>query len=201
MNKPLVSCIMPTANRHEFIPFAIDNFLRQDYPNCELIIIDDGIESCSRLVPNSSKIKYNYSEPLGTIGVKRNVACEKSRGEYIVHWDDDDWYAPDWVSKQIDAIESYGADLSGLNKVIFYSYALDKSFLYENIDELNFWLCGATIAFRKSLWEQYHFVNMQIGEDTDFIKNSRGRVLAINYTEGFMAGIHGGNTSIKFPQK
>jgi hypothetical protein len=39
---PLVSCIMPTNNRRTFVPKAIEFFLRQDYPNRQLIIIDDG---------------------------------------------------------------------------------------------------------------------------------------------------------------
>ena len=41
-SQPLVSCIMPTYNRREFVPLAIRYFLRQDYANKELIIIDDG---------------------------------------------------------------------------------------------------------------------------------------------------------------
>ena len=39
--EPLVSCIMPTANRRAFVPQAIHYFLQQDYPRRELIILDE----------------------------------------------------------------------------------------------------------------------------------------------------------------
>ena len=39
---PLVSCIMPTHNRCCFAPQAIEYFLRQNYADKELIVIDDG---------------------------------------------------------------------------------------------------------------------------------------------------------------
>jgi hypothetical protein len=42
-NHPPVSCIMPTANRRAFVPRAVVYFLRQDYPNKELVI--KGVES------------------------------------------------------------------------------------------------------------------------------------------------------------
>ena len=87
MNQALESCIMPTVNRQKFIPYAIEYFLQQDYLNTELIIIDDGLESAKHLIPNHSKIKYFYSEPLGIIGIKRNKACEKAKGEIIMHWE------------------------------------------------------------------------------------------------------------------
>ena len=41
----LVSCIMPTASRRRFVPLAIRYFLSQDYPNKELLILDDGDDS------------------------------------------------------------------------------------------------------------------------------------------------------------
>ncbi|MBS1586159.1 MAG: glycosyltransferase family 2 protein [Bacteroidetes bacterium] len=41
------------------------------------------------------------------VGRKRNIACEESRGDIIVHWDDDDWYAPDGsVSRRIPFLKN-----------------------------------------------------------------------------------------------
>lgn len=195
--QPLVSCIMPTANRQKFIPFAIDYFLQQDYPNAELVIIDDGIESASSLIPNHPKIKYFYTEPLGTIGIKRNYACEKAEGEIIMHWDDDDWYAGDWVSRQTNALLTTDADITGLNKVIFYSPSVDKRWMYEDSEMDKPWLCGATMAYRKSFWQQHQFIDIQVGEDYDFVWNSGAKTYALDYMEGFVALLHAHNTSIK----
>lgn len=46
---PFVSCIMPTYDRRRFVPQAIKYFLRQDYSNKELAILDDGAKALSEL--------------------------------------------------------------------------------------------------------------------------------------------------------
>lgn len=198
MEKPKVSCIMPTANRQKYIPSAIHYFLSQDYPNAELVIIDDGVESIIDFIPENSKIHYYYySEPLGTIGIKRNVACEKANGEFIMHWDDDDYYAPEWISQQVNALLTSGADITGLNKVKFYSPMLNQSYGYEDTDDDKPWICGATMAYRKSFWDTHHFIDLHVGEDYDFVWNSGAKVFAIDYLDGFIAILHAHNTSIK----
>jgi glycosyltransferase involved in cell wall biosynthesis len=188
---------MPTANRQKFIPFAINYFLEQDYPNAELVIIDDGLESATLLIPDHPNIRYFYSRPLGTIGIKRNYACEQAKGDIIIHWDDDDWYASDWISKQIEALSSSKADITGLNQVIFYSPAMNKRWRYEDKDIEQPWLCGATIAYRKSFWQAHPFIDIQIGEDYDFVRNTGAKIFALDYPNGFVAILHTGNTSIK----
>ena len=55
---PLASCIMPTANRRRFVPEAIRYFLAQDYPNKELIVIDDGAAAVVDLIPENERIRY-----------------------------------------------------------------------------------------------------------------------------------------------
>ncbi|MCC8423671.1 glycosyltransferase family A protein [Mucilaginibacter sp. UR6-11] len=197
MEFPLVSCIMPTANRQKYIPLALNYFMRQDYPNTELVIIDDGITSSRDLIPDDPRIRYFYSAPLGTIGLKRNYACEISKGEIIVHWDDDDWYADDWVSRQVKALNASGADITGLNNVVFYSPALNKRWRYEDTETDKPWICGATMAYKKSFWEQHRFPDLQVGEDYDFVWNSGAKTFALGYLEGFIALLHQHNTSIK----
>ena len=49
---------MPTYNRRPFVPHAIEYFLRQDYENKELIVVDDGTDSISDLIPHDDRIRY-----------------------------------------------------------------------------------------------------------------------------------------------
>ena len=198
MEQPLVTCITPTANRQKFLPLAIKYFLEQDYPNAEMVIIDDGVESCAGLIPADPKIRYfYYPEKIGTIGTKRNIACEKAQGEIIIHWDDDDWYAKDWISRQVTAQLTSGADITGLNSVDFYSPTVNKRWRYQDLDTEKPWLCGATMAYRKSLWEKHNFIDLQVGEDYDFVWNSGGKTFALGYLEGFVSILHAHNTSLK----
>lgn len=90
-----LSCIMPTSDRRALVPQSIRNFLRQDYPNRELIIVDDGTDPIADLIPEDPRISYVRLPERQTIGAKRNLACERAKGKIIAHWDDDNWIA-DW---------------------------------------------------------------------------------------------------------
>ena len=89
---------MPTFNRRAFIPLALKRFLAQDYPNKELVIVDDGAEAIGNLVNAVPGVRYIRLNQRLSIGAKRNLACREARGELIAQWDDDDWYAPDRLS-------------------------------------------------------------------------------------------------------
>lgn len=197
MKNPYVSCIMPTANRPLHVPLAVDYFLNQDFRDAELVIIDDGIEPVKDLLPDHYRIKYFYTDPLGSIGNKRNFACEKAKGEIIIHWDDDDYYAENWISKQVKAIEESNADICGLNEIVFFSPLRQKYWKYADTSGERPWLSGATMAYKKSFWEAHHFKDLQIGEDYDYIWNTGAKIFAHDYKEGFIAILHAGNTTLK----
>src|SRR5215510_13594705 len=113
-NLPLVTCTMPTAGRRQLVPLAIRYFLAQEYLNKELIILDDGVDSVVDLVPNDSRIRYEYRHEKAALGAKRNALCQEAAGEIIVHWDDDDWMAPWRLSYQVSKLIETDADLCGL---------------------------------------------------------------------------------------
>src|ERR1700752_425901 len=111
---PLVSCIMPTYDRRGFISQALQQFLQQDYPNRELIIVDDGSDAIGDLAENLAGVRYLRLPSRKSIGAKRNLACQQARGEIIAHWDDDDWYSSDRLRYQVMPIITGGADITGL---------------------------------------------------------------------------------------
>ena len=197
MAKPKVSCIMPTANRQKYIPLAVHYFLNQSYRDAELVIIDDGKQSIKPLLPDHHRIKYFYTDPIGKIGLKRNYACEKSEGEIIMHWDDDDYYGQEWISRSLAAIETSHADICGLNDIYFYSPLENKYWNYADNKGERPWLSGATMTYRKSFWEKHPFKDIQIGEDYDYIWNNGATIFAHDYTDGFIATLHAHNTTLK----
>jgi GT2 family glycosyltransferase len=117
---PLVSCIMPTYNRRPFVAQAIAYFLRQDYPNRELIIVDDGTDPVGDLVPDDTRIRYLRLPYKSTLGAKRNLSCRQAQGEIIAHWDDDDWHAPHRLRYQVGSLLEAGAEVRGITTLLFY---------------------------------------------------------------------------------
>jgi cellulose synthase/poly-beta-1,6-N-acetylglucosamine synthase-like glycosyltransferase len=77
---PLVSCIMPSFNRRRFVPRAIMYFLRQDYPNKELVLVDDGTDPIGDLIPADPRLHYIQIPQRASRGAKRNLACEQASG-------------------------------------------------------------------------------------------------------------------------
>ncbi len=194
---PLVSCIMPTADRRDFVPQAIRNFLAQDYSPRELIVLDDGRDSVADLIPQHESIRYLRLDRKSTIGAKRNMACELARGELIAHWDDDDWMAPGWLSSQVRALQDQGADICGLDKVFFYAPGSRRAWQYV-YDGRTPWVCGGTLCYRKDFWRSAPFADLNVGEDNAFVWAPRSKRIAINPEQHlYVARVHARNTSPK----
>jgi len=106
MNYPLVSVILPTFNRAWTLKDAIDSVLSQDYPNIELIIIDDGSED------NTQELLYSYKNKIMVLTQKnsgvsaaRNAGIKTSRGEFIALLDSDDAWDKRKISCQVGFFE------------------------------------------------------------------------------------------------
>lgn len=197
-SEPLVSCIMPTYNRRSFVPQAIRCFLRQDYPTAELIVVDDGTDPVRDCVPESERIRYIRIDQKMTIGAKRNFACGQARGEYIFHWDDDDWY-PSWrVRAQVAALLDRNSDICGSSSISFYNATSGQAWEYRYAAPGAQWVAGSTLAYRKGFWERNKFPNIQVGEDSRFIWNSTNKTISdLNDPSLCVAMVHSGNTSRK----
>jgi glycosyltransferase involved in cell wall biosynthesis len=195
---PLVSCIMPTAGRRRFVPSAIRQFLDQDQPNKELIIIDDGQDPVDDLIPADDRIRYFRQAGRRTIGAKRNSACAAARGQFIAHWDDDDWYRPWRLSYQLAELQSHGAALCGLANILFLDEEAQRAWEYTYPPGGTPWVYGATFCYRRDLWERNPFPDIDIGEDTRFVFASSDRGIQVLERRDFFVGrIHPGNISPK----
>jgi len=170
LNKlPLVSCIMPTANRRAFITHAINCFLRQDYSSKELIVVDDGTDPVADLIPDDKRIRYLRLEKRESIGAKRNFACQQARGDIIGHWDDDDWAAPWRLNYQIAELTSKMADVCGLATVYYLSETGEEAWQYIYPENGRAWVAGNTLCYSKAFWQHNPFPAINVGEDTRFI--------------------------------
>jgi glycosyltransferase involved in cell wall biosynthesis len=196
--QPLVSCIMPTADRRVFVPQAIQCFLQQDYANRELIVVDDGIDVVADLIPPGPRIRYVRLEGKHTIGAKRNLACQEAKGEIIVHWDDDDWMANWRLSYQVASLLKEQADLCGLDKVLYYDPRSGQAWQYIYPKGRRPWVAGNTLCYTKAFWQGNPFPDMNVGEDTRFLwSNHPKNMLTLQDVAFYIALIHPGNTSPK----
>ncbi len=189
---------MPTHNRRAFVPQAILYFLRQDYPDKELIIIDDGSDSVRDLIPFDERIRYFHLSERISVGAKRNLACERARGEIIAHWDDDDWHAPHRLRYQVEALSRAEADLCGINRLLFYDLKEACGWQYIYPDGHRLWLSGSSLCYRRAAWQSNPFEDVDIGEDARFVWSGRAERIIVLPDSTFHVGIiHHNNVSPK----
>jgi len=196
--QPLVSCIMPTYNRRAFVPHAIEYFLRQTYENRELIVVDDGTDAISDLVPDEPRIRYVRLPGKRMLGAKRNECVTVCRGDLIMHWDDDDWMAPHRIAYQVEALLQGGAEVCGTRQMLFYELAAGDTWLYDYPREGRPMLTGGSLLYRREFWQRSPFPNCQVGSDTRFIWSQKlNKAVCVPEHTFYVAMIHPGNTSPK----
>lgn len=198
LKQPLVSCIMPTRNRRFFISQSIKYFLDQDYENKELIIIDDGDDSVSDIIPNLANIFYYKFDDRLTIGEKRNIGCEKANGDFIAHWDDDDWFSNQRLSIQIKSLLDSQFEICGLSNLYYYYPSSGSSWLYTYNRADDAWITGGTFVYKRDLWKNNNFPETNQAEDSIFLsKIQKNKILPIDNKKLYIGIIHTENTSAK----
>jgi predicted nucleotidyltransferase len=201
---PMVSCIMPTFNRRRFIAQTLRNLMRQDYPNVELVVIDDGTEPVADLLADVPGCTYIRLDERVTIGHKRNLACEAARGEIVVQWDDDDWYGAHRVSRQVMEIVNGNADATGIGVNLLLDVrsmqvwstrereAADP--LFASIEAV----AGGTLAYAKNVWRQVGgYPNASLGEDVgllQLIADAGARIAPMSNQGAYVYIRHGRNS-------
>ena len=89
-----VSIIVPTYKRNRYITRAIDSILAQDYPEMEIIVIDDNSDEGKKAnyFRDDVKIIFLDSNHSKGAGRARNEGLKVARGTWILFADADDYF-------------------------------------------------------------------------------------------------------------
>lgn len=192
-----VSCLMPTWARHHLLARAVAGFLRQEVPAVELVIVSE--DGCpASLLRASGQVRHVACRPGLPLGAKRNLACAAARGSILVHWDDDDLYAPDRLLRQLRALAATRSQLTGSSRIHFYETESGRCWEYQYGETSRPWVYGATLAYRRAYWRRHPFPEVPVGEDNLFVWAAAGGEVHDSQDAGLcLCLIHDGNTSSK----
>lgn len=115
---PIVSIITPCYNGEQYIEDTIKSVISQDFPDFEMLIIDDcSSDGSARIIKQYStkdqRIKYfKTSKKSGSPSLPRNIGIENSRGKYIAFLDADDIWLPKKLDSQVRFMEDNNLDMS-----------------------------------------------------------------------------------------
>jgi glycosyltransferase involved in cell wall biosynthesis len=197
--QPLVSCVMCTRGRPEFLLKAIKIFNAQDYENRELLIAhdEDDHRSLAEVTAEWETVSAPYRPtrflsfdvPTGTkLGAKMNMAIKKSSGLLIHKFDDDDYYGPGFLARAVRALQDSGAELVHWGR---YLVRIDG-----RLRVASGLLAGGSLVFRRSLWERSPFRSAPRSIDGWFVADAGVPAHAIQDSpELFIYVRHGNNMS------
>ena len=104
--KPLVSIIIPTYNRAEYLIIAINSVLAQTYRNFELLILDNNSsDHTQNIISSYSDTRIKTIKHLVNIGGIPNwlYGMSWAKGEFFTILGDDDYYKPDFIQARVNA--------------------------------------------------------------------------------------------------
>lgn len=198
MNRPFVSVLTPTYNRRKFIPYLIECFKAQEYPQekMEWIILDDGTDKVGDIFSSSGlkNVRY-YSEDIKlNIGAKRNKLNELAKGEIMVCFDDDDYYCKERVSHAVSKLSSIkGADICGSSEI--YMYYTDNKKIY-NLGPYNpNHATNGTMAYRKKYAKTHKYdETVTHAEETSFLNGYKVPMIQLDPLKVMLVLSHSENT-------
>jgi glycosyltransferase involved in cell wall biosynthesis len=223
-NYPLISILLPAYNHEQFISKTLNSILADNYPNKELIIINDGstdstgkiLESWTREYKNEFKITYISRENKGVTNTLNDLVSV-SMGEYILFIHSDDYLLPDGIIKRLDyllnnplicavfadcnVVDAVGNLIAESGLSGFYTANKSKLSSEEKLKKeiiTNWSVPGGTLMVKRKVFDNYKYNPEYLVEDLDFYL----RFSSLNQI-GFLDEkvsayrIHGNNTCLK----
>ena len=112
MARPIVTVVMPTFNRLEYVRDAVASVYAQTFADWELVVIDDGSGDETRRFLRSqpdSRTSVIFRPHTGIPALVRNQGIARARGRYVAFLDSDDRWAAEKLQRQLALMESVPA--------------------------------------------------------------------------------------------
>jgi chlorobactene glucosyltransferase len=117
---PLVSILIPARNEARGIARCVESLAQQDYPHCEILVLDDQSEDQTAAIVEELARRYPHvrllrGKPLPPNWHGKAYACaqlaQAARGEWLLFVDADTTHAPESVSTALRVAQERQTDL------------------------------------------------------------------------------------------
>lgn len=101
-----VSVVIPTYNRPEYLPGAVETALAQTYDDLEVIVVDDGSdrEYADEVAQEYGVSCVRHEENRG-LSAARNTGIKAAQGGYVAFLDDDDRWHKTKIERQVEVLD------------------------------------------------------------------------------------------------
>jgi glycosyltransferase involved in cell wall biosynthesis len=102
MTHPLVSVVVPVYNGERYLRQALESALGQTYRSLEIVVVDDGsTDGSPQLIASFGSRLRSLRQANGGVALARNSGIRAAHGELIAFLDQDDWWMPEKIEKQV----------------------------------------------------------------------------------------------------
>lgn len=228
---PAISIITPSYGRERLLQLQHRTVLRQTEQNFEWLILDDSPEPSAYFSTlNDARIRYtHYAGARLSIGAKRNWLVERASGGLIAHFDDDDFYAADYLTTMRERLLR-GADLAKLSawfvyttrvqKLGYWDTSITRGLHFRFSDEVikpvvltdanaksfdaHYAGYGFSYVYRKALWQETPFPEQNFDEDWGMVRAALAKGRTLHHfadTQGLCLHVlRHDNASVCYPQ-
>ncbi|MEG2667522.1 MAG: glycosyltransferase [Lachnospiraceae bacterium] len=180
-----VSIIIPVYNGENYLKQAIESAVNQTYPNCEVLVINDGSYDDGHTediaLSFGDKIKYFHKQN-GGVASALNLGIEKMTGDYFSWLSHDDIYYEDKIERQMQALSQTDNEKT----IVYGNYTvqeqetnerfdvrLDKTYKQSDLENGLFavWMSmitGCSLLIHKSHFAKYGNFNEQLKSTQDY---------------------------------
>jgi glycosyltransferase involved in cell wall biosynthesis len=120
---PRVSVIIPAYNTAPFIAETLNSVFGQAFQDFEVIVINDGSPDTAELEvalqPYLNRIRYIQQENRGLPGA-RNAGIRLARGELLAFVDSDDLWMPDYLSSQVEFLDTHPRVYASISDALLF---------------------------------------------------------------------------------
>ena len=195
---PFVSIVTPTFNRRPFIQAMFECYKHQTYPKdrMEWIIIDDGTDKIQDLIESSGikEIQYFALDEKVTLGKKRNMLHDKTKGDIIVYMDDDDYYPPTRVEHAVNKLKKSPSTLiAGCSELYIYYKHNQEMYSFGPYGTNH--ATAATFAFKRKLLSTCRYDETAcLAEEKEFLHNYTIPMVQLDPVHVILVFSHSHNT-------
>lgn len=172
----LVSIVCCTI-RKNFINNILQNYKQQNWREKELIIIINkdniNIEEWKLKAQSYQEVSIFQLSEKKTLGECLNFGAKKAKYELIAKFDDDDYYAANYITDSMKLFNTMDVDIIGKKTIYMYFEGREILAIHKSGKENRYvanGLKGATLIFKKEIIKKVTFPELNLGEDTIFIR-------------------------------
>jgi glycosyltransferase involved in cell wall biosynthesis len=172
-----VSVVIPCFNHARFLPLAIDSALGQTWPDCEVVVVDDGsTDGSGAVAARYSAVTVVRQENRG-LSAARNAGLAASHGDFVIFLDADDRLAPGAARAAVETFRAHPAAamvfgrcelIDESDRPLATNLPYLRSCYYEQLLRTNYIWTPAVAAFRRRMFDTVGLFDPRVNASADY---------------------------------